>query len=82
MAKPENKNVKGGRPSLYDIKRVCLSGDDVARLLKGQAIHASNGKGGDYATIVFDGSNPQAVDAGVSEFKKNLTEGSASGIKK
>ena len=65
-----------GRPSLYEMKRACLSGKDMRRLLLGGNIWVG------HTSFVYDGSETKEVEEGIKSLRQNLTNARTSGIKK
>jgi len=65
-----------GKASLYEMKRACLSGKDIGRLLQGNAIWVG------HTSFVYDGSEPAELEEGLKVLKQNLTNAASSSKKK
>ena len=65
-----------GKASLYEMKRACLSGKDLQRLLQGQNIWVG------HTSFVYDGSDVKEIEEGIKYLKQNLTSARTSGIRK
>jgi len=61
-----------GKASLYEMKRACLSGKDIQRLLQGGNIWVG------HTSFVYDGTEPKDIEEGIRVLKENLTNGAAS----
>lgn len=59
--------------SLYEMKRACLSGKDIKRLLQGESIWVG------HTSFVYDGTETKEVEEGIKVLKENLTSTNTSG---
>jgi len=64
------------KPSLYEMKRACLSGKDIGRLLQGTPIWVG------HTSFVYDGSDTDELEEGLKVLKQNLTNAASSSKKK
>lgn len=55
------------KPSLYEMKRACLSGKDIQRLLQGGNVWVG------HTSFVYDGTDPKEIEEGIKVLKENLT---------
>ena len=55
------------KPSLYEMKRACLSGKDIQRLLQGGNVWVG------HTSFVYDGTDTKDIEEGIKVLKENLT---------